>query len=58
MNIEDLSFTEKVELLKELITDLDITLVAAYGAEGYILSQAVEVLDNEKIYIYTDICTG
>ena len=58
MNIEKLNFTEKVELLKELITDLDITLVAAYGAEGYILSQAVEVLDNEKIYIYTDICTG
>ena len=58
MNIDDLNFKEKVELLKKLIADLDITLVAAYGAEGNFLSQSIEVIDNKKIYIYTDICTG
>ena len=57
MDIKNLEFTEKVDLLKQLINDLDITLTAAYGAEGY-MSDNIEVLDNERIYIHTDICTG
>ena len=58
MDIEILKFAEKVELLKKLIDDLDITLTAAYGAEGFISSENVEVFDSERIYIHTDICTG
>lgn len=58
MDIENLNFTEKVELLKKLMDDLDITLTAAYGAEGFITSDNVEVFDSERIYIHTDICTG
>ena len=58
MNIENLSFNEKVELLKKLVDDMDITLTAAYGAEGFISSENIEVFDGEKIYIHTDICTG
>ena len=58
MNIEKLSFLEKVELLKELIDDLDITLTAAYGAEGVINSTDLEIYDDVRIYIHTDICTG
>ena len=58
MDIKNLKFTEKVDLLKQLINDLDITLTAAYGAEGYISSDNIEVSDSEKIYIHTDICTG
>ena len=58
MDIENLKFTEKVDLLKQLINDLDITLTATYGAEGYISSSNIEVFDNERIYIHTDIYTG
>ena len=55
MDIENLKFAEKVELLKKLIDDLDITLTAAYAAEGFIKSDNVEVFDSERIYIHTDI---
>ena len=58
MDIENLKFEEKVELLKKLIDDLDITLTAAYGAEGFISSDNVKVFDSERLYIHTDICTG
>jgi hypothetical protein len=58
MNITALSFEEKVELLKELIDTLDITLTAAYGSTGEISSNDIQIYDNTRIYIHTDICTG
>ena len=58
MNITALSFEEKVELLKELIDILDITLTAAYGSTGGISSNDIQIYDNTRIYIHTDICTG
>jgi hypothetical protein len=58
MNIAALSFEEKVELLKELTDTLDITLTAAYGSTGEISSNDIQIYDNTRIYIHTDICTG
>ena len=58
MSVANLSFEEKVELLKELIDALDITLTAAYGATGSISSTDIQIYDNTRIYIHTDICTG
>ena len=58
MAIETMTFQEKVELLKELLDDLDIILTAAYGASGYISSSNIEVYDETRLYIHTDICTG
>jgi hypothetical protein len=55
--IEGLSFEQKLNLLKELIDDLDITLTAHYGAEGYMRSRDVTVKD-EQITIWTGINTG
>jgi len=57
MNITNLSTIEKVELLKQLIDNLDITLYAHYGAEGYITSTDI-TLKGEEVSINTDICTG
>ena len=58
MNVKEMNFEEKVNLLKELLAELDITLTAAYGAEGYISSSDIEIYDGTKLYIHTDICTG
>lgn len=58
MSVANLNFEEKVELLKELIDELDITLTAAYGATGGISSTDIQIYDDIRIYIHTDICTG
>ena len=58
MSVANLSFEEKVELLKELIDALDITLTAVYGATWGISSTDIQIYDNTRIYIHTDICTG
>jgi len=58
MEIDNLSFEDKVNLLKDLLDDLNITLTAHYGAEGYVSSNNITVHDNEEIKIWTGICTG
>ena len=58
MDINNLTFEEKTELLKLLIDDLDITLLAQYGEEGFISSKDVSILPNNKIEIWTGIMTG
>ena len=60
-DIEELSFNEKVELLKALIDDLPIELDAYYGETGYISSSNVSVQNTDNkitVRIWTGICTG
>ena len=59
MNIEALSFEDKVDLLKQLVDDLDITLTAHYGAESYICSSNIQENTLDKtVTIWTGIMTG
>jgi len=58
MNIDNLTFEDKVNLLKLLVDDLDITLTAHYGATGYFCSNDVSIIEDEKVEIWTNINTG
>lgn len=61
MSIESMTFEEKVELLKQLLDDLPITLTATYGETAQVSSEDVSVIktqNGEVIEIWTGICTG
>lgn len=55
--LKEKTFEEKLELLKELLDDLEITFDGYYGAEGYAGSVNV-TNEGEKIRIWTGINTG
>ena len=68
INVKELSFEDKVNLLKDLVDDLDIVLTACYGATGYITSKDIDILSvkdeiyneikKETVVIHTGINTG
>lgn len=72
MNIKDLSYSEKVDILKQIFDTTNIVLFAAYGAYGKITGENIYIekdregynhlMDNKEsdglICINTDICTG
>jgi hypothetical protein len=66
--LERLSLSDKVDLLRFLVDDLDLVLTAAYGATGLISSESIEIanenidycgiIKDKTVVISTDISTG
>lgn len=72
MNINELSYKEKLEILKNIFDSTNIVLTGAYGSSSKISSKEIFLVEDRTIYdafeddkkadglisINTKICTG
>ena len=65
--IKDLTLSEKVDLLKELVNELDIVVLGCYGSSANVFAQEIHIaaeadkdyniVAGQTVLIHTDICS-